>query len=701
MSLPWKALSTLSTAGALLLLLGADGDGCGGGTSGTGGTGGTTTETPPPAAVRVDFAALSDFYAAPFPSEHRRRADGTIDISSFPNPTLVGLVDRIAEITAADADGFGATSGVYFSLSAPLDRGTLPDMRGTLSKDAPVFLVSVDEASVDVGTRYPVKVEFEEDGGPFGATNQLTVLPYQGVPLRPGTLYAAVVRRSVHDAKGHPLATPDALQKLFDGGTPDGMSDAAAKSYLTAVDWLAAHGVPSSDIAALAVYRTGHPTATFEKVKDAILAGPMPEPTKPFAPAEVFDDFCVYSTTIAMPTYQSGTPPYDIEGGGWVLDDKGNPVVQGKEEANFVVTLPRAAMPAAGFPVVVFSRTGAGGERPLVDRGVRAVNGGEAITPGTGPGREFAKVGWAGSTIDGPHGGLRNVSGKDEQFLVFNINNPLALRDNVRESAVELILQAHLLEKVSIDASACPGLTTPGGGPAKLDVQTMAGFGHSMGASILPLAVAYEPRLRGAILSGAGSSYLANIVYKRKPIETKGLAELVLGYSGDREITEFDPVMSLLQWAAEPADTQVYARSILREPAKGVDHHILMVEGVVDHYILPPIANATALSLGLDLAGPELTNDSEELATFDPLSKVLDLDGRAVVTLPAAANVVRQNGSTSTAVVVQHPEDGVEDGHEAVFQGSAPKHQYRCFLQSLAKGTPSVPQGADEDAPCN
>ncbi len=697
---PWKALSTLGVAGALLLLLGADGDGCGGGSSGTGGSAGTTSQTPPPAAVRVDFAALSDFYAAPFPSEHRRRADGTIDLASFPNPALVGLVDKIAAIVGADADGFGATSGVYFSLDAPLDPATLPDMRGTLTEDAPVFLVSVDEASVDVGTRYPVKPYFEADGGPFGATNQLTLLPYQGVALRPGTLYAAVVRRSVHDAKGNPLRTPDALQELFDGGTPEGMSDAAAKSYHTAIDWLAAHGVPKTDIAALAVYRTGHPTATFEKVKDAALAAPMPEPSKPFAPDEVFDDYCVYSTTIPIPTYQTGTPPYDIEGGGWTFDAEGNPLVQGTEEANFVVTLPRTAMPVAGFPVVVFSRTGAGGARPLVDHGYTSPADG-TIQPGTGPARDFAKVAWAGSSIDGPHGGLRNVSGKDEQFLVFNINNPLALRDNVRESALELILQAHLLEKVSIDASACPGLTTPGGIPAKFDVQSMAAFGHSMGASIVPLALAYEPRLHGAILSGAGSSYLANIVYKKKPIETKGLAELVLGYSGERELTEFDPVMSLLQWAAEPADTQVYGRTILREPKDGVAHHILMIEGVVDHYILPPIANSTALSLGLDLAGPELTTGVPELADFDPLSDVLDLHGRAVIPLPAAGNLVRQNGAASTAVVVQHAEDGFQDGHEAVFQSPAAKHQYRCFLQSLTKGTPMVPKAADAEAACN
>ncbi|MFO0587213.1 MAG: hypothetical protein U0441_06735 [Polyangiaceae bacterium] len=686
-------------AGALLLLMGANGDGCSGGDTGAGGSGGKTVAAPP-TMVRADFGALSDFYGAPFPSEHRRRADGTIDIQSFPNPEAVGLVDKIAKIAAADSDGFGATSGVYFSLTGLLDSASLPDMRGSLKDDASVFLVSVDETSPDVGVRYPIKTEFEADGGPFGAVNQLTVLPYQGVPLRPETLYAAVIRRSVRDASGNALGPSDSLQALLDGKVPQGLGDAAAKSYQTAISWLGAHGVPAKEIAGLAVYRTGAPTAAFAKVKDAILKEPAPTPVKPFELTDVFDGVCVYRTTIKMPTYQGGTPPYDMEGGGWTFDANGDPVVQGYEEANFVVTLPRAPMPAAGFPIVVFSRTGAGQADPLFDHGPSTTGNGPDA-PGQGPGWEFAKVGWAGSSIDGPHGGLRNVSGKDEQFLVFNFNNPTALRDNVRQSAVELVLHAHLLDNVSIDASACPGLTTPGGVPAKFDVTTMAAFGHSMGASIVPLALANEPRFKGAILSGAGSSYVANIVYKKKPLETKGLAELVLGYSGERELTEFDPVMSLLQWAAEPADTQVYARSILREPEKGAVHHVMMIEGVVDHYILPPIANTTALSLGLDLAGPELTSGLSELADFDALSKVLDLSGRAEISLPAAGNVMHAGGASSTAVVVQHDEDGLEDGHEAVFQSASAKQQYRCFLQSLAKGTPSVSTGADPNAACN
>src|SRR4029077_20554202 len=120
-------------------------------------------------------------------------------------------------------------------------------------------------------------------------------------------------------------------------------------------------------------------------------------------------------------------------------------------------------MPTAGYPIVVFSRTGGGGERPLADRGGQGMTGGAALVPGTGPALTFAAAGFAGSSIDGPHGGLRNVTHDDEQFLMFNVNNPVAMRDNVRQSAAELVLQAHLLEDVRIDASDCPGVTTTSG----------------------------------------------------------------------------------------------------------------------------------------------------------------------------------------------------------------------------------------------
>ena len=71
-----------------------------------------------------------------------------------------------------------------------------------------------------------------------------------------------------------------------------------------------------------------------------------------------------------------------------------------------------------------------------------------------------------------------------------------------------------------------------------------------------------------------------------------------------------------------------------------------------------------------------------------------------MITLPAQNNVSLGPASV-TAVVTQPPSDGIEDGHEIMFQTPGPKYQYRCFLASYAKGgAVVVPDSVDSDALC-
>ena len=123
-----------------------------------------------------------------------------------------------------------------------------------------------------------------------------------------------------------------------------------------------------------------------------------------------------------------------------------------------------------------------------------------------------------------------------------------------------------------------------------------------------------------------------------------------------------------------------------------------MIQGIVDHYIMPRIANALSLSVGLDLAGDELDTVTPEIADQTHLGDVLTYSGRSRTLLPVTANF---NGA-ATAIVVQQREDGIEDGHEVAFQTEPPRYEYKCFLASFARGAPSVPNGAamTADAPC-
>jgi hypothetical protein len=643
----------------------------------------------------MDFAAQGSFYAAPFPSDAR---NGSAGVADFPNPSGNNLVDRLLAMLATDAGGFGLTTGIFFQLSAPID-GTSLDSTGPsdVSATGPIGLIGIDPTSPDYLHRYPVSTRFLADAGPYGSPNLLAVLPLQGAPLRPSTRYAAFVMTQI---PGATLGVPAAMSQLVAGQRPDGLGDTGFATYQAAIKALQAASIDVAQVAGLAAFTTGAPDAAIEKVITAMEAAAPPVPAGPWMPNEVFNTYCVYSTTIPMPEYQGGVPPYTDDGGAWVYDASGNPVLQRMELANFYVTIPRSVMPPAGYPVVVLSRTGAGGNRPLVDRGTQGTNGGPPLEPGTGPALFYAGAGYAGSEIDGPLGGLRNTTNSDEDFTIFNVGNPAAMRDNIRQSAAELALQAHLLENISIDVTGCPGAVAPGN-MATFDMGTMALMGHSMGSTILPLTLAYEPRYRVGLLSGAGGSWIENILYKQLPLPLLGIAEVLIGIAGSGyTLTEQDPLLTLFQWTVEAADPPIYSRRITLEPQDGPPRNVLMMQGIVDHYIMPPIADATSLSLGLDLAGVELDNGPAEIHGLDPVGPLLPLSGRSQIALPVTSNQKLSTGTIFTAVVTQHPSDGIEDGHEVVFQTDVPKHEYRCFLLSLLTGVPKVPVPGAAFDPC-
>ncbi|HSQ62558.1 MAG TPA: hypothetical protein VLM85_05065 [Polyangiaceae bacterium] len=650
-----------------------------------------------PVEISMDFTRPASLYDAPFPSEDLRTSDGHVDLSKFPGRDSALVITQALKLVETDARGFSTTAGVFMQATGALDPASLPSLDASVADGAAVFLVDADPSSPDFKHKVPVSVSYQDDGGPYGAPYLLTILPYQGLPLRPQTRYAAVVTTKVRDSLGRPLAASPAMVGLLGGLEPEGVTGPAGQEMIDATAVVAGLVDPTT-IAGVAVYRTDSPLDEMGAVVGDTLASAIPQPNAPFSANEVFSDYCVYSSTIDMPDYQAGTPPYASDGGQWQFDAQGKPIVQQMQKANVVVTLPRATMPAGGFPTVVFSRTGAGGDRPLVDRGVQPATGQPATTPGTGPALEFARAGFAAISIDGPLGGLRNPTGdpNQEDFLIFNISNPGAIRDNIRQSAVELALTAHILDGLTVDASACPDLAQA---QVKFDTSKLALFGHSMGATIAPLAAAFEPRFGAVVLSGCGGSFIDNVLYKEKPLVIRPLAEVLIGYPPlGRHLSEGDAALSLVQWAAEASDPPVYGRRIL--DGSGAPHHVLMFQGIVDHYIMPPMANASTLSFGLDLVGPELDDQVPEIASFTPIGKVLPFVGRTAIQYPAVANI-NTGSSDVTAVVAQGPSDGIEDGHEFVFQTPGPKYQYRCFLASYAKGqSPQVPSPQDSTALC-
>jgi len=534
----------------------------------------------PHALMQLDGAVFD----APFPRDSLRGS--TVDLSTFPhddNDFVLQVLDLLAT-----AEGFGTTSPIHFPLSTapselPLEAFVLED---------------VDPASDEQGRTFPLLVDFQADAGPYGAENLLSLLPLQGLPLRPNTTYRAAI------------TALDADEEAF-----------------------VPHPLCDGDVACT-VFTTWDPTAEL----DELLAEPLVLTEAPTSTLS-YPTYDVLEGRVTAAVYQTGEPPYWSEGGGL------SEAVDHHEEGRLIVTVPEGAAPASGWPVAVFIRTGGGGEDPLLDRGI-APAADEPAAPGTGPAVELAAAGFVGVQLDGPHGGVRNVSGSDEQFLIFNVANPAAMRGNIQQSALELRLLPALLAQLDLP----------------LDLEDPVLIGHSMGATIAPLAAeAYG----GLVLSGAGGSWIENIVHKQSPLEVRPLAEAVLGYS-DRTLHEHDPALGLLQWAGEGADPPVWAERVPED--------VLMFQGIVDTYILPDIANATSLSLALDLAGEAL----DESVAWDDQSTYLSVAG--LVGAEQVAFPVEHRA------LVQQAEDGLYDGHEVFFQTPEPRQQLQCFLASSRTG---------------
>ncbi len=619
---------------------------------------------PGPGAVRMDYRRSTSYWDAPFPSAALTREDGAVALGSFPNPGRVELIDRGRAMVEGSA-GFGLGTGTFFRLDVDLDLAASPS-------DA-IRVVALDGS----GGAHPHEAYFVADGGPSAAPRWLAVLPKNGAPLAPATRYAVVLTTDLVTTAGEALPASPVVQALADGDDVDGMPAHAAEAHRAALEVLEARGWSPDHIAGLTVFTTHDPRAGFAERVTTARAELDPE-VRGLAQVEAFDDFCVFHGTLTVPDHQVGDPPYlgtpgtglgsdarpPDAPGGWSADGRAAKRVVSR----VVLTVPRApSSDPAGLPLAVFVRTGGGGDRPLVDRGVRASNGGPPIAPGTGPALDLARAGWAALSIDGPHAGARNPTRADEQFLMFDFANPVALRDNVRQSALELALLPAVIAALQVDTARCAGAAPV----TRFDATRLALMGHSMGATIAPLTAWAATEYGAVVLSGAGASWLQNLLHKKKPLEVRVLAEALLGYT-DRGATLgiHDPVLSLVQWAIEPADPLVYAEDLAARRRAGAGPQVLMFQGIVDHYIMPPIAHALSVPLALAPHGPLLDAATPELAGYPTLAE-------------AHARVTPTRG----AVVVQHASDGVEDGHEVMFQLAAPKAQYRCFLRDVAAGT--------------
>ncbi|MBL8957997.1 MAG: hypothetical protein JNK82_44900 [Myxococcaceae bacterium] len=618
-----------------------------------------STPAPQPSSATapvIDFEGR--FFDAPYPSPGRLRADGTIDVGDFPGPTIA-LKQRLVDQLGTHGEGFGRSTAMWLRFTDAIDPSSLPQLGVAPTLDDSVFLIDLESNAL-----VPLELKFKAEQETYSPRNLLVATPFQGHVPAAGTWHALVVTTKLKGADGLPVPRAAFLDQASGGGARADALRAELPRLKTAL------GDRYGSVAAATVFRTGSHWERLQKIATTARAFPAAA-VGPVTKLREHPGFAVFEGELDVPMYQHGDEPYS-EDGAMVFDATGAPVQQRVERIRFALAVPRRAMPAGGFPLL-FHVPGSGGSHlAIIDRGANLGRGlAEVLAP-----RGIAAIG-----IEANLTGPRAPGGSGNGDIFYNVFNPVALRDNHRQQVAEYEVLATLAKGLTVDGAQ---VAEAGAASIRFDGSRFFVHGHSTGSVVGASVVSSNESFRAAALSGAGGSWLYNLVLKQTPASAE-LVKPLLGYTDADAVDIFDPVLTLAATMWEPIEPMNQAPGWVRDlRARTTPISVLLVEGIVDTYYLPRMVNALAMSARVDVAAPALDPD-----TVTELAQV----GTGPRATPFSAN-----SGGSTLGLVQYPALPNQDGHFVVFNRPETRVQYACFFASAASGQ-AVVVAADAGCP--
>lgn len=635
-------------------------------------------------AVPDDIASLQEetFFDHPWPSDARLDPDGTPHFAGWPNPRAVALLDGYIATVDPLLHGFSPAAAGWVRFDGAIDPATLPaDPGATLGEGASVQLVDVDPGSPEHGSRRPVSLLWREQAGVYWPATTLSFMPTFGFPLRPATRYALVVTDALHGANGAPVRAAPALREVLGLEPASGAAATLHDAWAPAVAALGAAGIAPEHVAHLAVFTTDDPVSELDAVRDAARTTevPRPDPAAWQVKEKVDGVYQVYEGTYGpSPDYQAGNVPFEHpdDGGGFVFDAQGKPILQRSFSLRFVLGVPDAArcpMPAAGYPIVLHAH-GTGGNYRSHFRGAHA------------PAQELAKRCVASMGIDqifhGTRPGAPTGPGADAaiELLVYNFQNPVAVRTNARQSAIDEVQRARLFTEQTMKV---PAAIAVGGEEVRFDPTNVLFFGHSQGGWNGPLFLAIDDAARGGVLSGSASVLSITLLQKTEPqpsvaalVKTVFLA---LRQDEVEEVSSFHPAIALAQTIVDATDPIHYVARLLREPRAGFPPKSIYqsegvnADGAGDSYSPSHGIEVQAVATGLPIQTPVIHPVEEARWANLP-----------TVTIPSTGLAANLAGGKASGVLAQWPAAKASDGHFVVFDIPEAATQAAQFCRDLA-----------------
>jgi predicted esterase len=634
----------------------------------------------------------NDFYQLPFPNDIRR-PNGKINLTGHPTPGARLLAfDLVARYIAAieqDSTGFGVNEAIFFRFSRMPDMGSFAVQATTPLSQQSLALLNITPSSPEYGVISGVHYNIYGDRTPYICDRYLSMRPPFGHPLRPGTTYAAIVRRIATDESGTVFGPDsDFSAMLADGAPADSDLAAAWAAYAPLRDYIADDTAPTKltagELAAVAVFTTERIEDPMTAIQAAIAAAPAPalsplvrcnDPgavspcddgqTGALHKRGCFPDqlvgasFDEYQGTISLPVFQQGTPPYldPNDGGGIILGADGTASIVRNENVCISLAVPHGKAPAAGWPLVVYSHGTGGSYRSAVELGL-AQDYATGLDS-AGPAVATATLGYDGIL----HGTRNGNSTVDVGELVYNFLNPRAARDNALQAAADLLAIPRALGGFA-------------GQGIKIDSAHVALYGHSQGGNAASLALAFQAGYGAGVMSGTGGTLIYTILQKSQPVDMATTLPLVLG---ENAVGSYDQVLNLMQMYFERSDSVNFGRHLFLEPYQGVSRrHALHVYGTNDSYAPVETQRLYAEAAGFPVATP-LVDDypaNYGMITIDP--PVIDNQAFGTLAPVTAAQIQYQPAADSNGKLGY-------DGHFVSTQNPSARTAIQKFLVTFMR----------------
>ena len=566
---------------------------------------------------------------------------------------LDGIVERHTDLLAAQLaalDGFGLRPLVEFPLTGALDSQSVPARTSAIG-DA-VGLVDVDPASSERGRVIAMEWHYDE------VREVLQGVPASGEVLREGTRYAAFVTAALVAADGRALAKAGAFDDLH------ATRWASTADAMRAIDEL--RGSDATDIVGVTAFTTQHASAPMIAAK--AIAEALPPSDLMFAdPAIVFAGTTALDRMLGTATRATDGPRAGLErwgndnptgiahdhvgviGSGTMTiprfrrEDTGT---DGPEDETFedpvrviamdtipvTFIVPAAPMPAGGYPVVIYGH-GLGASRdqllsfaePLTAQGYVIVG-----IDMSGHGSRFDPIDQRANMANqlpsfsgepALRDGFGDVTGVATQFGFFEgFLGVGAVRDSIRQSALDLGRLAQMLRRSDLDLTALAG---PGSASPKLDATRIAYLGESFGTVVGTVFAATEPNVDLFVLDVPGGGILDHLLPESAEIGSLAMP-LIEGIYGPREqLNRWHPLIGMMQAVVDGGDPLTYAPHIVADrfdvPGIGVlgPRSVVCLEVVGDQVLSNTGTDALARELRLDVLTPDLAPPQglEEIAS--------------------------------------------------------------------------------------